>query len=234
MSTGAALRAYLAASSRQAAPAPPPTRPPAELVGRPVPARPVVPELPPLPEEVVVHRRLKSAFIDFDALIASLRVDRLTGYLRAQARDFEGILLFARGERGLSCFRGETVVTGPRAGELVRRRALEDDVLLDVVRVRSVTAGMLPRLFTGPARHVGFTRFLRVGELIGSLVDQRTDAVVMVSGRLDTGVAVVRGGRVDSAWTRLHPRPLTSLQVVLAAAPEPTARVEIFTASNDG
>ncbi len=232
MSTGAALRAYLAASSPPAVTG---TRepPPAELVGRPVPPRPVVPELPPLPEEVVVHRRLKSAFIDLDALVASLRVDRLTGYLRAQARDFEGILLFARGERGLSCFRGESVVTGPRAGELVRSRAVEDDVLIDVVRVRAVTAGMLPHLFTGPARHLGFTRFLDLGELVASLVEEGTDAVVMVSGQRDTGVVVVRGGRVDSAWTRLHPRPLVSLEVVLGAAPEPAARVEIFTAPED-
>lgn len=189
-----------------------------------------VEELPPLPEEVVLHRRLKSTFIDLDALVASLRADRLTGYLRAQARGFEGVLLFARGERGLSCYRGDTVVTGPRAGELVRRRAAGDDVLIDVVRVRAVTAQMLPQLFLGPSQHVGFSRFVVVEELLAQLVEERTDAAVVVAGRRDCGVAMVRGGRIDSAWTRLHPRPQTSLEAVLVAGREPTARVEVVVA----
>jgi hypothetical protein len=207
-----------------------------ELVGsatapRPEPATATVTEeLPPLPEEVVVHRRLKSAFIDLDALVASLRVDRLTGYLRAQSRNFEGILLFTRGERGLSCYRGEEVVRGPRAGEMVRRRASADDVLLDVVRVRAITAGMLPHLFVGPSRLVGFTRFVILEELLAHLAEEGTEAAVVVTGRRDCGVVVVRGGRIDSAWTRLHPRPATSLDLVLGVAREPTARVEIVAA----
>jgi hypothetical protein len=208
-----------------------------ELVGSataPLPAAPatatVTEELPPLPEEVVVHRRLKSAFIDLDALVATLRVDRLTGYLRAQARGFEGIFLFNRGERGLSCYRGEEVVRGPRAGELVRRRASGDDVLLDVVRVRAITAAMLPQLFVGPSQRIGFARFVIVDELLGHLAEEGTEAAVVVTGRRDTAVVVVRGGRIDSAWTRLHPRPTTSLDAVLGVAREPTARVEIVAA----
>ena len=190
----------------------------------------VTEELPPLPEEVVVHRRLKSAFIDLDALVATLRVDRLTGYLRAQSRNFEGILLFTRGERGLSCYRGEEVVRGPRAGELVRRRASADDVLLDVVRVRAVTAEMLPHLFVGPSRRVGLARFVIIEELLAHLAEEGTEAAVAVTGRRDSGVVVVRGGRIDSAWTRLHPRPTASLDAVLGVAREPTARVEIVAA----
>lgn len=226
MSTGAALRAYLAASSPASA-GPAADQPPAELVGRAVPVPPVVPELPPLPEEVVVHHRLKSAFIDFDALVASLRADRLTGYLRAQARDFEGVLLFLRGQIGLSCYRGEAVVTGPGAGERVRARASRDDVLIDVVRVRTITAEMLPHLFTGPSELLGFSRFVFVDQLLAHLADDRTDAAVVVEGRHDSGVVVVRRGAVDSAWTRLHPRPLTTLDAVLVAGREPTARIEI-------
>ena len=187
----------------------------------------LVEDLPPLPEEVVVHRRLKSAFIDFDALVATLRADRLTGYLRAQARDFEGVLLFARGERGLGSYRGDEIVIGPRAGELVRRRAAGDDVLLDVVRVRPVTAEMLPQLFGGRPQLVGVTRFLRVDEFLAHLVDEGGDVVVKVTGFRDCGVAVVRSGRIDSAWTRLHPRPSTSLDAVLAVARERDARVEL-------
>ncbi|MGH7748694.1 MAG: hypothetical protein ACREQ5_28625, partial [Candidatus Dormibacteria bacterium] len=176
-----------------------------DLPGSPVaysssPPRPpatVTEELPPLPEEVVVHRRLKSAFIDLDALVATLRVERLTGYLRAQSRDFEGILLFTRGERGLSCYRGDAVVRGPRAGELVRTRAAADDVLLDVVRVRSITAEMLPHLFMGRLHRVGLTRFVLVDQLLAHLVEEGTDSTVMVTGSRDTGVVVVRGGRID-------------------------------------
>jgi hypothetical protein len=190
----------------------------------------LIEDLPPLPEEVVVHRRLKSAFIDLDALVATLRVDRLTGYLRAQSRDFEGILLFTRGERGLSCYRGDSVVSGPRAGELVRRRAAGDDVLLDVVRVRTITAEMLPHLFVGPSQQVGFARFVIVEPLIAHLAEEGRDAVVMVTGYRDCGVVVVRAGRIDSAWTRLHPRPAASLDAVLAVAREPTARIEILAA----
>jgi hypothetical protein len=191
----------------------------------------LVEDLPPLPEEVVVHRRLKSAFIDFDALVATLRADRLTGYLRAQARDFEGVLLFARGERGLSSYRGEEVVIGPRAGELVRQRAAGDDVLLDVVRVRAVTAEMLPQLFAGRSQVVGVTRFLLLDELLAHLVEEGSDVAVKVTGLRDCGVAVVRGGRIDSAWTRLHPRPLASLDAVLAVARERDARVEMIAAA---
>jgi len=192
----------------------------------------LVEDLPPLPEEVVVHRRLKSAFVDFDALIATLRVDRLTGYLRAQARDFEGVLLFGRGERGLSSYRGDEVVIGPRAGELVRRRAAGDDVLLDVVRVRAVTAEMLPQLFAGRWQLVGISRFLLLDELLAHLAEERRDVAVMVTGFRDCGVAVVRGGRIDSAWTRLHPRPSVNLDAVLAVARERDARVEIVAAAD--
>jgi hypothetical protein len=191
----------------------------------------LVPDLPPLPEEVVVYRRLKSAFVDFDALVATLRVERLTGYLRAQARDFEGVLLFSRGERGLGSYRGDEIVTGPRAGELVRSRAAGDDVLLDVVRVRAVTAAMLPQLFMGRPELVGTTRFLLVDEFLAHLAEVRRDAAVMVTGFRDCGVAVVRGGRIDSAWTRLHPRPSASLDAVLAVARERDARVEIVAAA---
>lgn len=188
----------------------------------------VVPELPPLPEEVVVHRRLKSVFIELDALIASLRADRLTGYLRAQAKDFEGVLFFTRGERGLSCYRGDQgVVSGLGAGELVRRRAAGDDALLDVVRVRAITAEMLPNLFTGRWEPVGVTRFVIVEQLLGHLAEQGIDATVVVTGVLDCGVAVLRGGRIDSAWTRLHPRPLATPDLVFAVARELTARVDL-------
>jgi hypothetical protein len=187
----------------------------------------VVEELPPLPEEVVVHRRLKSFFIDLDALVATLRVDRLTGYLRAQSKDFEGVLLFNRGERGLSCYRGEGIVSGPGAGELVRRRAAEDDVLLDVVRVRSVTAEMLPTLFVGRWEPVGVTRFVIVDQLLTHLAEQGGDATVVVTGVRDCGVVVVRGGRIDSAWTRLHPRPSANPDAVLLVAREPSARVDL-------
>jgi hypothetical protein len=190
----------------------------------------IVEELPPLPEEVVVHRRLKSAFIDFDALVATLRVDRLTGYVRALARDFEGVLLFSRGERGLTCYRGDDVVTGPGAGELVRRRVAADDVRLDVVRVRAVTAEMLPQLFTGPARWVGVSRFLILEEYLAHLAEEGCDAAVMVTGFRDCGVAVVRGGRLDSAWTRLHPRPAATADAVIGVARDPNARVEILAA----
>ncbi|HEX6493650.1 MAG TPA: hypothetical protein VF112_09070, partial [Candidatus Dormibacteraeota bacterium] len=174
---------------------------------------------------------LKSAFVDFDALVATLRADRLTGYLRAQARDFEGVLLFSRGERGLSSYRGDELVIGPRAGELVRQRAAGDDVLLDVVRVRAVTAEMLPRLFGGRSQLMGFTRFLRIDGLLAHLVEGGRDAVVKVTGFRDCAVAVVRGGRIDSAWTRLHPRPSTSLDFVLAVARERDARVELVAAA---
>lgn len=227
MSTGAALRAYLAATSPTSL-GPPPDPPPAELVGRAVPLPPApLPELPPLPEEVVVYHRLKSAFIDFDALVASLRADRLTGYLRAQARDFEGVLMMVRGEIGLSCYRAEELITGTGAGERVRRRAVQDEVLLDVVRVRTVTAEMLPHLVVGPSEHLGLSRFVIVDELLAHLADERTDAAVVVDGTHDTGVVVMRRGGVDSAWTRLHPRPLTTVDAVLTAAREPTARIEI-------
>jgi hypothetical protein len=193
---------------------------------------PEVPELPPLPEEVVVHRRLKSAFVDVDRLIDSLRADKLTGYLRAQSRGFEGILLFDRGELGLACFRGDTLVVGPPAGGMVRRAAAADGVLLDVVRVRSVTAEVLPRLLRGPARPVGFARFLILEELLAHLVEERIDAAVVVAGRADSGVVVVRGGRIDSAYTRLHPRPTATPEAVLRAAGEPAARVEILVAAD--
>lgn len=188
----------------------------------------VVPELPPLPEEVVVHRRLKSVFIDLDALVATLRIERLTGYLRAQAKDFEGVLFFSRGERGLSAYRGdEGVVSGPGAGELVRRRAAGDDALLDVVRVRAITAEMLPSLFMGRWEPVGVTRFVIVEQMLAHLAEQGADATVVVTGALDCGVAVVRGGRIDSAWTRLHPRPSPLPDLVLAVARELTARVDL-------
>lgn len=192
----------------------------------------LVEDLPPLPEEVVVYRRLKSAFIDFDALVATLRVDRLTGYLRAQARDFEGVLLFARGERGLSSHRGDEIITGPRAGELVRSRAAGDDVLLDVVRVRAVTAAMLPQLFVGRSELLGVSRFLLLDELLAHLAEEGRDVAVRVTGFRDCGVAVVRGGRIDSAWTRLHPRPSANPEAVLAVAREPDARVEIVAAGD--
>jgi hypothetical protein len=163
--------------------------------------------------------------------VATLRVERLTGYLRAQARDFEGVLLFARGERGLGSYRGDEIVTGPRAGELVRGRAGGDDVLLDVVRVRAVTAAMLPQLFTGRSQLLGISRFLVLDDLLAHLAEERRDVAVKVTGFRDCGVAVVRGGRIDSAWTRLHPRPSVSLDAVLAVARERDARVEIVAAA---
>jgi len=194
-------------------------------------AGPAAPDLPPLPEEVVVHRRLKSAFLDVQRLIDSLRADRHTGYVRAQSRDFEGVLLFDRGELGLACFRGDTLVVGPPAGALVREAAGADDVLIDVVRVRGVTSEMLPRLLREPPWPLGLGRFILLEELVAHLVEERTDAAVVVEGRADTAVVVVRDGRIDSAYTRLHPRPTTTLEWALAAARDPAARVGILPAA---
>ena len=114
----------------------------------------------------------------------------------------------------------------------MRRRAAGDDVLLDVVRVRAVTAEMLPQLFAGRWQLVGISRFLLLDELLAHLAEERRDVAVMVTGFRDCGVAVVRGGRIDSAWTRLHPRPSANLDAVLAVARERDARVEIVAAAD--
>lgn len=215
---------------------PAPPVPALTLSGEPVPhTRPAAAAPPPPPEQAhplpagtPVHRRLSGHFVDLERMLETLEWSAFTGYVRVEAEELHGVILLVAGEVTAARMGGAEPVIGDDAVELLADEASQGEAMLDVVGLDTETAWAVVDLLSAPPLFSGLrARMIDLDGVLADLGERHRDGTVVVSAEGDTGVILVRGGRVHGAYTRTLPRLDGDPEVVTALAGDDAAVVEV-------
>jgi len=182
----------------------------------------------PLPSGRAQYEGLKAAFVDFPKLLRSLRNDRHTGYVRLTASDFSGVLLFREG----NVLQTLTSVANAQAGETafaeLRRRMDSGEGTLAVIELSADTVQSLAQLLAAPLMYAGLLgHFINFERLLEHLQEAGVEGAVVVVGKEDVGIILLRAGAVVGAYTEANGTPKTATIDVGKIAAEKAAQIEV-------
>jgi hypothetical protein len=176
----------------------------------------------------VQYQGLKSAFVDFPRLLRTLRSDHHTGFIRLVSGPATGVLLFRDGEVVEAEAGDDGSAHGEEAFLIFRRQMDTGQGLIDVVDIDTDTVTSVARLLTGPPLFAGLlARFVNFPALLEYLEEEGLDGSVIVVGGSETGVILLKQGKVLAAYTAGSRAPQTSTDVVATLAAERPARIEV-------
>lgn len=182
----------------------------------------------PIPAGNVQYQGLKSAFVDFPRLLRTLRSDHHTGFIRLVSGPATGVLLFRDGEVVEAEAGDDGSAHGEEAFLIFRRQMDTGQGLIDVVDIDTDTVTSVARLLTGPPLFAGLlARFVNFPALLEYLEEEGLDGSVIVVGGSETGVILLKQGKVLAAYTAGSRAPQTSTDAVATLAAERPARIEV-------
>lgn len=186
----------------------------------------------PLPAGRAQYEGLKSAFVDFPKLLRTLRGDQHTGYVRLNAVDFNGVLLFNEGHLLQALTTDAAGKTGEQAFMTFRRRMDAGDGSLDVIELSAEIVTALAQLITAPLLYTGLLgRFVNFASLLEHLQEDAVDGAVLVLNDDDIGIILLRQGNVLGSYTKSDPKLATAPTDVTKIAGEKNARIEVKSGS---
>lgn len=182
----------------------------------------------PLPTGTPLCAGLSCDLVDVDRLMRTLESDRLTGYLRLEARDFTGVLMLAQG-RILEAWCGtDAPVLGGDAVQQLRRRMDGGDARLVIVELTADAVVALTQMLVAPPIATGLLgRFVDFEQLLQHLGDERLDGAVTVETETETGVVLLYQGGLVGAYTASAPDLGASALAVGRLVTHHPARIEV-------
>lgn len=159
------------------------------------------------PKGQTVYENLNTSFTQLDALLAELKSNQFTGYLRLTAWEYEGILLLDTGNvvNALEEARGQRR-TGPAAAAAIGAKAREKDGALGVYRLSGEMALLLAGLLESELLYKDLdSAFTSLDKLIAKLQSERHTGYVEVRLAASQNAATIfmhDGETVESIFAR--------------------------------
>jgi hypothetical protein len=189
----------------------------------------------PVPDGQVLYDSLKSSFVDFGRLVATLTNEAFSGYVRLTTDDASGLVLF-RERSVLECIYRDVSaqMTFGKAGlqlfndEVAKGSGVLDVIALDPAVVDGIygLAVFKPMYVELSASWVDMNAFLKF------LKDRKLTGSVMIKANAGTGVITLADGVVIAAYTTESRDISDKPDRALALCEDATATVEVK--SGDG
>ncbi len=150
------------------------------------------------PKGQPIHENLNTSFTQFDAMLADLKSNHFTGYMRVTAWEYEGCLVFDTGNviHAIDEVKGEQR-SGAVAAETIAARAREKDSAISVYRLGDEMVQLLAGLANSEPVYKDLgSDFTRLDKLLAKLHDEKHTGYVQVSmnGHRDTSTIFLRDG----------------------------------------
>jgi hypothetical protein len=150
------------------------------------------------PKGQPIHENLNTSFTQFDAMLADLKSNHFTGYMRVTAWEYEGILLFDTGNpvHAIDETKGARR-SGPAAAETTAAKAREKDGAISVCRLSDEMVQVLAGLSNGePVYKDLASDFTSLDKLIAKLQDEKHTGYVEVrmNDNRDAAIIFIRDG----------------------------------------
>lgn len=190
----------------------------------------------PLPDGEPVYSSLKSAFVDFRRLLATLAAERLTGYVRLSCSSSSGLLLLLDGEI-IECVYdgGEVNATAASALRIINDDVSRGDGQIDVVSLnRRTVLGIQQMLMATTLYRDLYSNWVDIQALLDFLLKRRLSAAVIVQRSGEAAVALLHDGKLRGAFSRSSGKMEATAQSLIAICSRPDAQIEVRAGEVDG
>lgn len=159
------------------------------------------------PKGQAVYENLNTSFTQFDAMLADLKSNHFTGYMRVTAWEYEGILLFDTGSVVNAIDETKSGRrNGPAAAEAIAAKAREKDSAISVYRLSDDMAQVLAGLFNGEPVYKDLTSdFTSLEKLVAKLKAEKHTGYIevrMVKGADAATIFMRDGETVDCIFSK--------------------------------
>jgi hypothetical protein len=184
------------------------------------------------PKGQPLHENLNTSFTQFDAMLAELKNNLFTGYVRITAWEYEGILILDTGRvvHAIDESKGTRRI-GPAAAETVAARAREKDGTISVYRLPEENVQVLSGLYNGEPVYKDLTSdFTSLDKLIEKLRGERHSGYIEIQMTKSQDAATIfgRDGQIIDCIF-LNNGDVTSGTKILPQIIEATGKGAMFT-----
>ncbi len=154
----------------------------------------------------VVYENLNTAYTQFDAMLAQLRSNSFTGYVKLVGWQYEGIMVLDKGTvvNAIDEMHGE-LRSGTIVAETLVEKAHERDSTISVYRLTEEMAQALAGLHNGEAIYRDLeSEFTNLERLVAKLASEKFSGYVQIRSKANSDFALVlmRDGNTASLWSQ--------------------------------